>query len=86
MGEKLIHIYELEKLDASTIVFLILGGKHRVYCAGSELIGKYLISDAKHRLQIMRKNSPIVGKVIAEHHALRHIPENASPLDILAIQ
>ena len=25
MGEKLIHIYELEKLDASIIVFLILG-------------------------------------------------------------
>ena len=31
MGEKLIHIYELEKLAASTIVFLILGKKHRVY-------------------------------------------------------
>ena len=31
MGEKLIHIYELEKLAASTIVFHILKEEHRVY-------------------------------------------------------
>ena len=49
-------------------------------------IKNHLISDAKHRLQIMRKNSPIIGKVIAEHQTLRHIQENASPLDIIANQ
>ena len=55
-------------------------------CTGSSLIKSYLISEAKHRLQIMRKNSPIVSKVIAEHQSLKHIQENASPLDILANQ
>ena len=50
---------------------------------GSHPIKNHLISDAKHRLQIMRRNSPIVGKVIAEYQTLRHIKENASPLDIL---
>ena len=55
-------------------------------CTGSSLIKSYLISEAKHRLQIMRKNSPIVSKVIAEHQSLQHIQENASPLDILANQ
>ena len=34
----------------------------------------------------MRKNSPIIGKVIVEYQALQHIQENASPLDILANQ
>ena len=33
MGEKLIHIYELEKLTTPTIVFHILGEEHRVYSA-----------------------------------------------------
>ena len=55
-------------------------------CTGSVNIKNHLISDAKHRLQIMRKNSPIIGKVIAEHQTLRHIQENASPLDITANQ
>ena len=55
-------------------------------CTGTPLIKNYLISDAKHRLQIMRKNSPIIGKVIVEYQALQHIQENASPLDILANQ
>ena len=45
-----------------------------------------LISDAKRRMQIMRKNSPIIGKVIEEYQALKHIQENPSPLDVIANQ
>ena len=55
-------------------------------CTGSIDIKSHLISDAKHRLQNMRKNSPIIGRVIAEHQTLRHIQENSLPLDIIAKQ
>ena len=51
---------------------------------GSLQIKKHLILNAKHRIQVMRQNSPIVSDVIQEHNTLRHIQENASPLDILA--
>ena len=50
---------------------------------GTHVIKSHLISDAKHRLQVMRKNSPIIGKVLSQHQALSHIRENASPLDII---
>ena len=51
---------------------------------GSSLIKKHLILSAKHRIQVMRRNSPIVGKVIQEHMLLSHIQENPSPLDVIA--
>lgn len=51
---------------------------------GSSLITKHLILDAKHRIQMMRKNSQIVEKVIEEYKSVQHIQENASPLDIIA--
>ena len=51
---------------------------------GSLQIKNYLILNAKHRIQVMRQNSPIVSDVIQEHNTLRHIQENASPLDIIA--
>ena len=51
---------------------------------GSLQIKTHLIQNAKHRIQIMRKNSPIVSNVIQEHNMLRHIQENALPLDIIA--
>ena len=55
-------------------------------CTGSQPIKTHLISDAKHRLQIMQNNSPLIHKVILEYHAHQHIPENASPLDVLGNQ
>ena len=55
-------------------------------CTGSTLIKDHLISHAKHRLNTMQKNSPLIQKVIIDHQALQHIPENASPLDIIANQ
>ena len=55
-------------------------------CTGSINIKSHLISDAKRRLQTMRKNSPIIGKVIEEYQALKHIQENPSPLDVIANQ
>ena len=51
---------------------------------GSALIKKHLIQNAKHRIQTMIKNSPIVKEVIQEHNTLKHIQENASPLDVIA--
>ena len=51
---------------------------------GIHNIKNHLISNAKYRLKIMRQNSPIIGKVIQEHQTLRHIQENASPLDIMS--
>ena len=39
-------------------------------CTGSYLVKSHLIMDAKHRLEIMKKRSPIVGKVIIQHQAL----------------
>ena len=55
-------------------------------CTGSYPVKSHLIMDAKRRLSIMKKNSPIVGEVIVQHQALQHITENASPLDVLAHQ
>ena len=55
-------------------------------CTGTHIIKNHLISNAKHRLEVMRNNSPIVGKVINEYLAIKHIQENASPLDILMNQ
>ena len=55
-------------------------------CTGSQNVKNHLISDAKRRLQVMRTNSPIVSKVIAEHQALQHIQENASTLDVISNQ
>ena len=55
-------------------------------CTGSSLIKDHLISDARHRLQTMRKNSPLIQNVMTDYQTVRHIHENASPLDILANQ
>ena len=50
---------------------------------GSSLTTKHLISDAKHRIQMMRQSSPIVRKVIHDHNSVKDIKENPSPLDII---
>ena len=42
-------------------------------CTGSQPIKTHLISDAKHRLQIMQNNSPLIHKVILEYQAHQHI-------------
>ena len=52
-------------------------------CTGTHYIKNHLIANAKLRLEVMKRNSPIVGKVIAEYQSVQHIQENSSPLDIL---
>ena len=52
-------------------------------CTGTPFIKSNLIADAKHRLQVMKTNSPIVGNVIDQYLAIRHIQENTSPLYII---
>ena len=52
-------------------------------CTGTPFIKSHLLVDAKNRLRVMKTNSPIIGKVIAQHCTLQHIQENASTLDII---
>ena len=47
---------------------------------GSSLITNHLITDAKHRLQMIRQNLPI-----EVYNAVKRIKENPSPLYIIAI-
>ena len=55
-------------------------------CTGTSLVKNHLVKHAENRLQMMRKNSPLIQSVVTEYQALRHIKENASPLDVLANQ
>ena len=50
---------------------------------GSMFIKQHLILNAKHRMQIMTKNSPTANKVIQEYSMLRHVQENSPPLDVI---
>ena len=55
-------------------------------CTGTSHVKNHLVKHAENRLQMMRKNSPLIQSVVTEYQALRHIKENASPLDVLANQ
>ena len=48
------------------------------------MISEDLITNAKQRLQLMRKNSPLIGRTIGEYNHVRHVVENASALDAIA--
>ena len=52
-------------------------------CTGSHPIRQHLINHARKRLNTMRRNSPILQKVIQEFQKVKHIHENASTLDII---
>ena len=52
-------------------------------CTGLQPIKKHLITHARKRLDTMRRNSPILQYVIEEYQSVKHIHENASPLDII---
>ena len=52
-------------------------------CTGTHLIKVHLKADAKKRLEIMKKNSPIIGNILEQYETVKRIHENASTLDIL---
>ena len=52
-------------------------------CTGFQPIKAHLISFAKHRLEVMRKNSSIIEKSVCQWRIVRHIHANKSPLDVL---
>ena len=52
-------------------------------CTGSLPMRQHLICHARKRLETMKRTSPILHNVIQEYQNVRHIHENASPLDII---
>ena len=53
--------------------------------SGLEPIKSHLIEFASKRLKSLIKTSPILQKSIQEYSCVKHIKENASPLDALSI-
>ena len=53
--------------------------------SGLTPIKQHLIEFGSKRLKSLVKSSPIMGETIAQWNQVKHIEENASPLDVLNI-